>query len=218
MDIQQAHQPRRRAATRERLLDAAREVLAAEGIQGASVEQICDQAGFTRGAFYSNFSSKEDLILAMFHREKSVILDKLRDAADPEAIGEMTGREAFSTIVDRFLRTQPADREWFIVHSEFAIHGLRDHDVRAEFAEAWQETKREFCDFMAMVLERIGRKFTIEPDHATVILMGSYEIALRESFIAGDELDAELLSETLPTILLSVTEPVAGRTTGPIGR
>ena len=49
------HVTARRAATRERLIDAAIDVFAEKGVLGASVEEICEDAGFTRGAFYSNF-------------------------------------------------------------------------------------------------------------------------------------------------------------------
>jgi len=52
---------RRREETRARLVGAAVEVFAAQGITASTVEQVCDRAGFTRGAFYSNFESKNDL-------------------------------------------------------------------------------------------------------------------------------------------------------------
>ena len=51
----------KKAETRRRLLEAAAEVFIRRGFQGASVEEICEEAGFTRGAFYSNFRSKEQL-------------------------------------------------------------------------------------------------------------------------------------------------------------
>src|SRR5690606_25363724 len=75
----------RRQETRTKLLDAAIEVFAAEGVQGAAVETICQRADFTRGAFYSNFSSKEELFLAVLDREMSQRVDsaeqKARDLA-----------------------------------------------------------------------------------------------------------------------------------------
>ncbi|MDN5804236.1 MAG: TetR/AcrR family transcriptional regulator, partial [Microlunatus sp.] len=55
----------RRAQTRERLMAAARTVFADRGVEGASVEEICEAAGFSRGAFYSNFGDRSDLVLAM---------------------------------------------------------------------------------------------------------------------------------------------------------
>src|SRR3954469_20501848 len=59
---------RRREATRQRLLDAAAEVFAEVGLDAASVEAVCERAGFTRGAFYSNFESKDELFLELSAR------------------------------------------------------------------------------------------------------------------------------------------------------
>ncbi|NLH71165.1 MAG: TetR/AcrR family transcriptional regulator, partial [Brooklawnia sp.] len=55
----------RREATRRRLIDSAVHEFAANGIDATSVEQISEAAGFTRGAFYSNFADKDELILAI---------------------------------------------------------------------------------------------------------------------------------------------------------
>lgn len=199
---------RSRAATRERLLDAAREVLASNGIQGASVEHICERAGFTRGAFYSNFSSKDDLVLAMFNREKNVMFESLRAAVDPDSL---TGRDLAGTIdviLERFLSFQPGDRHWFLVNAEFAIHGIRQESVGREFREAWTETKKEFTDFMASVVEALGRRFTIDTSSAATIVMGTYEVALREALIEDREVDQVLIRESLPRLLLAMTEAV----------
>src|SRR5260370_42592031 len=60
--------------TREKLFEAAARVFEEQGIGGASIEAIAATAGFTRGAFYSNFASKEELIIAMLedHVEQSM--------------------------------------------------------------------------------------------------------------------------------------------------
>src|SRR5437764_15482063 len=58
-----------RANTREKLLAAARSVFARSGFHGASVEEIASEAGFSTGALYSNFDSKEDLFLELMQRE-----------------------------------------------------------------------------------------------------------------------------------------------------
>src|SRR5579871_4335564 len=83
--------------TREKLFEAAARVFEDQGIGGASIEAIAAAAGFTRGAFYSNFASKDELIIAMLedHVEQSIqrCLDLLahhQNAADfIEAFGEM---------------------------------------------------------------------------------------------------------------------------------
>jgi AcrR family transcriptional regulator len=58
----------RRAHTRQRLMDAALAIFAEKGVLAATVEEICERAGYTRGAFYSNFDSKDDLCVAAFGR------------------------------------------------------------------------------------------------------------------------------------------------------
>jgi len=63
--------------TRERLLDAAVEVFAERGLAGASVEEIADRAGYSKGAVYSNFASKTDLALAVLERRNQQQLQAL---------------------------------------------------------------------------------------------------------------------------------------------
>jgi AcrR family transcriptional regulator len=83
--------------TRDKLFEAAARVFEEQGIGGASIEAIALAAGFTRGAFYSNFASKDELIIAMLedHVEQSIqrnleLLAQHQDAADfIEAFGEM---------------------------------------------------------------------------------------------------------------------------------
>ncbi|WP_233429398.1 MULTISPECIES: TetR/AcrR family transcriptional regulator [Brevibacterium] len=67
----------RRRQTRSTLVEAGVSVFAVKGIDGASIEEICEAAGFTRGAFYSNFSSRDDLVLATIEQRTSHDLDML---------------------------------------------------------------------------------------------------------------------------------------------
>ena len=72
----------RREATRQRILDAARVVFAEKGVFGASIEDICEQAGFTRGAVYSNFADKDDILRAVIEREHQALLDHIAGSID----------------------------------------------------------------------------------------------------------------------------------------
>lgn len=201
---------RRRAATRERMLEAARSVLAREGIQGASVEHICEQAGFTRGAFYSNFGSKDELLLALFAREQELTMGRLREAADPSSLAGGDALEVFAAVIDRFLLLQPPDREWFQVHTEFQLRGLRHDEVGAQVVAAWREVRRDFEEFLTSVAGAMGLRLTVEPSRVASILMGTYDHAMRDSLLLDRPLDVDLLRTTLPTVLLSVVEPAPG--------
>ncbi|MFC5678395.1 TetR/AcrR family transcriptional regulator [Aeromicrobium endophyticum] len=199
---------RRRSATRERLLEATREVLAREGIQGASVEHICEQAGFTRGAFYSNFSSKDDLLLALYHRERDRMFDSMRAATVPDGYLGRAPVEAIGVIIERFLSLQSVDRVGLLVHLEFAIRGVRGDEVGQEFNASWRELKDELVSLMTLIVTELGREFTIDPRHAATVLAGTYDEALREAVTEGHEIDAELLHATLPMLLLAATRPL----------
>src|SRR3982074_1492332 len=75
-----------REQTTQRLLDAAQKVIAKKGLEAASVENIAAAAGYTRGAFYSNFSSKDDLFIELLrgaHQQATAELKALRDASLP---------------------------------------------------------------------------------------------------------------------------------------
>ena len=72
----------RRQRTRDRLLDAAYEVFAEQGVHASTVEEVCERAGFTRGAFYSNFTTKEELFAALMERQHSQQLAALAMKVD----------------------------------------------------------------------------------------------------------------------------------------
>jgi AcrR family transcriptional regulator len=199
---------RRRSATRERLLEATREVLAREGIQGASVEHICEQAGFTRGAFYSNFSSKDDLLLALFHRERGQMFESMRAATVPESYRGLEPVEAVAVIIDRFMSLHSVDRVGLLVHLEFSIRGVRGDEVGEEFNASWREIKDELVSLVELVVGALDRELTIDPRHAATVLAGTYDEALREAVTEGRELDVDLLQSTLPMLLLAATRPL----------
>jgi AcrR family transcriptional regulator len=199
---------RRRAATRERLLDAARILLASEGIQGASVEHICEQAGFTRGAFYSNFSSKDELLLALCERESEEMFDKLRAAADPSALAGLDASAAVGVVFDRFLMLQPPDREWFLVQGEFELRSVRDDAVGRQFRAVWAEVRQQVQELMVTILDALGLRLTIDAHDAATILMGSYDMALREALVENRPIDLDRLRRIMPALVDSATEPI----------
>ena len=70
---------RRLEHTRTLLLDAAEELFARRGFSGAALEDIADAAGYTRGAIYAHFGSKEELFLAVIERQRQRFLDGFAD-------------------------------------------------------------------------------------------------------------------------------------------
>ena len=73
---------RGRERTKARLMRAAYEVFAEVGLDGASVEAICERAGYTRGAFYSNFSTKEELFFELVRAVTDRKLEAVSERVD----------------------------------------------------------------------------------------------------------------------------------------
>ncbi|WP_280253777.1 TetR/AcrR family transcriptional regulator [Nocardia abscessus] len=122
---------RRRAETRNRLLKAAYEAFAEEGFGRATVERVCERAGFTRGAFYSNFSSLDELFLAMWEQRKTAMLTEASAILDEIAAG---GADDVRTAVERLERAVPVDEGWYRITAEFTAHALRTPALRRVMA------------------------------------------------------------------------------------
>ncbi|MER5443375.1 TetR/AcrR family transcriptional regulator [Streptomyces sp. NPDC002790] len=147
---------KRRARTRQRLLDAALDVFAEEGFGRSTVEQVCERAGFTRGAFYSNFSSLDELFLALWEERSARMLDDVRNALagvdpeDPEA--------AVRSAID----ATPVDDAWFRITAEFTAHALRNPDLRRVMAAREEAIRDAILPVFVAALGRLGRRVTDE--------------------------------------------------------
>jgi AcrR family transcriptional regulator len=132
VNLQAVDRPkRRRAETVERLLDAALETFAEIGFAAASVEDICRRGGFTRGAFYSSFRTKDELFGALFARETARNLAR----AEQQLAGIEQEPDPVTAAVERCLSTFRADRTWVLVHTEYRLHAARHPDAAAALRE-----------------------------------------------------------------------------------
>ncbi|WP_331766312.1 TetR/AcrR family transcriptional regulator [Embleya sp. NBC_00896] len=142
----------RRAQTRRRLLDAALEVFAEDGFGRSTVEQICEHAGFTRGAFYSNFSSLDELFLAMWEERSARMLADIATALEqvPAAEPQEALRAALAAI--------PVDDRWYRVTAEFTAHALRTPSLRRVMAAREQAILDTVLPVVVDALRRAGRR------------------------------------------------------------
>ena len=109
-----------RQQTRERLLDAAKDAFTREGYAGTSVDVIAERAGFSKGAFYSNFESKEAIFLDLLeaHMGEEVAISSGFVPQNASAEG------AIEAIAARYA-SDPVDLEWCLLSIEFALHATR---------------------------------------------------------------------------------------------
>lgn len=177
-----------RARTRHRLLAAAAEVFAERGIHGATVEEIAERAGFTRGAFYSNFGAKEDLIVAL--------LDERVDA-DIRAMEEAMAADPSPQAFFEFLRSRTGRRSeeaktWTLLSAEFWLHVLRHPELAPRLA-ARQRAGRAA---LARVIETLCAQLGITLPTAAEEL-ASVMLAVDDGLVLQEALDPDAVPEDL---------------------
>ncbi|WP_022882216.1 TetR/AcrR family transcriptional regulator [Gryllotalpicola ginsengisoli] len=181
---------RRRENTRERLIEAAFEVFAEQGVSAASVEAIVERAGFTRGAFYSNFESKVELFFAIADERYAASAEGLAAGVDdifadalPE--GAPITAKAVEGVVARVLALAHTEPKWELFELEFEALALRDPEIAARYAGHQQLVIEGLARLLAAALERGGLRFTLPPEQATRLLVSAYSAAARRHIASG---------------------------------
>jgi AcrR family transcriptional regulator len=153
--------------TREKLYEAAARVFEEQGIGGASIEAIAAAAGFTRGAFYSNFKSKDELIIAMLedHVEQSIRrnLDLLARHRNPAEF-----LDALRTM-DRS-RQDPLGRSP-LLHMEMILFVARAEKRRPELAKRLRARRKLIADIVETTARHSRRNVVLNPAWTGAILL-----------------------------------------------
>jgi AcrR family transcriptional regulator len=126
-----------RAQTRQRIVDSAMRVFARHGYAGASVNAIAEQAGYTVGALYSNFATKDEVFWAAFEQYCASELAAL-DAVTAEArdVDELLG-----AITGRFTDLDERHREWWALWADLWLYGQRHPDGARWLADVQAQTR-----------------------------------------------------------------------------
>jgi AcrR family transcriptional regulator len=212
-EARHAHESPRRGRTRERLLDAAYDVFAELGVHAATVEQITERAGFTRGAFYSNFTTKEELFFALMERENGLRLAALREqvevlqpriAAALSPVDEVTlGEVILDLLVGPF-----DDRKWCLVQSEFRLLAMRDRTVAPQLLAHQGRFGESLTPIVLGAVANAGREFVVDVRLALGLLAGIYEDGVEASLLAGGHVrDIAQVRTDLARTVLVLTRP-----------
>jgi AcrR family transcriptional regulator len=137
----------RQAQTRTELVDAAERLFASQGFHATSLDQVADAAGYTKGAVYSNFVSKEDLFLAVYERRVERYLPEVRRTLAEAA----EARDALIALTAAHSERREREPDgWLCVFLEFWTHVLRHREHRERFAAI----HRRYVDAFAEGVER----------------------------------------------------------------
>jgi len=148
--------------TRQRLLDAAEQVFLRRGLQGSSVEEIAAEAGFTRGAFYSNFKSRDELFVELLHAR---VYDRYADLAEQSQQQAGTPREQLRWGIEqmRKMYEDESGRWLFRLWLECLTQAARDEDFRRLAATFWSGNRGVLAEGARDAFEQSGRKPPLPP-------------------------------------------------------
>ena len=141
--------------TRERLLDAGLQVFSRRGYYAASVDEIAAEAGFSKGAVYSNFDSKEDLFLALIDRRFT-----MEAATYPGIINFMVDQLPSGEGAD-FKEVVLGDRTWNILMVEFFLLAMRDEANRDKLARRLEQLRNIMKKSLVTLYTQLGKKPTL---------------------------------------------------------
>ena len=156
--------------TRQRLLDAAQALFMRRGFAAASVQAIAAAAGFTRGAFYSNFHSKPDLLLELLMREQQTVREDLGTVFEG-----VTSREEMEESMLRFYSKPGREKKCALLWIDAQLLAVRDDRFRLSFNAFSREQLKQLS---ACIDEFSTRTGTPLPLSADALAMGL--ISLRD--------------------------------------
>jgi AcrR family transcriptional regulator len=152
----------KQAETRERLLDAAERVFLRRGLQGSSVEEIAAEAGFTRGAFYSNFESKDELFVELLQDR---VYRQYAQMAEQAQEQPGTPRERLRWGIERVRDVQKGEdgNLLFRLWLECLTQAARDEEFRKLAATFWSGNRGVLAEQTKATFRELGRKPPLPP-------------------------------------------------------
>ena len=138
-------------ATRARLIEAAEKVVIHRGFDDASVEEIADAAGYSRGAFYSNFADKDELFLAVFDAHALDVVNALEEISR-----RISGVAERLAAVREWFANQWRMRDFIALRMEFSRRAIKNRSMRKRLAETWQQEFESYELCVAQALDAPG--------------------------------------------------------------
>jgi AcrR family transcriptional regulator len=156
-----------RDQTRQRLLDAAQAIFMKKGFVATSVEDIAQAAGYTRGAFYSNFRSKPELFLELLRRDHETMQAGLQDIVDDKAT-----REEMEARVLAYYSNLHRNNQCFLLWMEAKLLAARDGRFRVRFNAFLLEKLEQLSAYIRAFSAQAGTPLPLPAETLAMGLMG----------------------------------------------
>ena len=183
---------------------AAVEVMAEKGTH-VGVAETCDAAGFTRGAFYSNFADRDELIEAILESHVQQVIDAIEALA-----AEDLRPEDLADIVARLLPLAQPENSIELIVSEVMLDAARDPERYAARIAPLDRVRSRLAAAVVEGLAGIGLRFTIDPEDAFQVIAAVSQGGHQYGLVHQEEDLSRIARIALPRVLEALTEPIPG--------
>lgn len=182
-----------KAETRASLLAAAEEVFGRRGFQAASVDEVAEAAGFTKGAVYAHFESKEDLFLAMLDQRFAERIEQIEAVLSDEHEPAEQAREAG----EDFMAYLDADPRWSPIFFEFWAHAVRNPEVAGKLVVRYGALRQAVAAAIARRAAEIGLEPPCPPDEVAAMIFAMGNGAALEHMLEPERIPSEMYGRML---------------------
>jgi AcrR family transcriptional regulator len=182
------------ALTRQRLVDTARTMFLRDGYAATSLEKVAEEAGFSKGAVYSNFAGKDDLCLA--------VLDTIHEEVAEAVLGSLSGTDSLEEALETFDRWADArigDPDWSALEAEFAARSRRDPELKRALQARNDRIRGLVAEALRTTCEEHGLRIPLSYDGAANALY-SLGVGLGLQRSLDPQLDVHVLSDVVRVI------------------
>jgi AcrR family transcriptional regulator len=181
---------------RSLVLDAARTVFMQRGYHGATLEQIAEEAGFSKGVVYSQFESKADLFLALLDKR----VDE-RAAENAQLADGLAGEDGLIVLLNHFVKKSQAAPEWGLLLSEFRVHAARNPEVNRRYAAVHARTVERLGEVLEALYTRAEEKPPFPPKQMAEIVLAIGVGSELEQAANPDALQGAFVADLLGKVL-----------------
>ncbi|MGG2095959.1 TetR/AcrR family transcriptional regulator [Bacillus sp. S13(2024)] len=190
-------QEERKKETRQLLLESAVEVFAQLGFHGASVDKIAEYAGFSKGAVYAHFNSKEELFLAILEKQMHLHVHNIHQIID-----QQHSLSHFIETMDEYsLSIRQKNRTWSMLNMEFLLYAMREESVRHKWSNMITESVEQISKAIEKLMSKENESTLSADEMAWTILSLENGMAIFY-YISGERVPLNLFGKALQNILL----------------
>ena len=187
---------RKRENTRARLIEAAADIIASKGIASTRIDDVVKQAGFTRGAFYSNYSSLQDILTEAIVTRSNTLLSRVTQAID-----SFEGAPTMDSLMELLEAIRPEARTIYLLKTEYTLHRLH-HPGTPQIPETSSAAfTAKLSGTIEKVLTRMGRRPTV----LTASLADIVCLLFMDSI--AENIDGSRLRDLIEAVIIGLSTP-----------